>query len=309
MDNITKEEFATMVRQELKERNPDWNIHITNVPKVNGVVLTGLIILSNKSNIAPTVYLESFYENYKVGRTLKSITDKIECLCEEHNVDDVCFDMKEFLNFEKVKKGLCLKVINAERNKDMLQDIPHRYFHDLAIVYYILLPNEAWLHGMASILVNNRILEYWECAEDDIYKIAYRNTQNNFNYVIRPIQEVLLEIACEDTTELLDIDAQSVCDTDIMYYASNMKKYNGASILLYDDFLKRFAEKHGEFYILPSSIDEVLFVPITIADLDVSRLCAMVSEINEDCLETEKFLSNNVYLFHSETQSLKIITK
>lgn len=305
----TKEEFTTVLKSELQKRNPDWRIQITHVPKMNGVTLTGLLVLPNKSNITPTIYLESFYADYEAGCSLDGILDRIELLYEEHNVDEVYFDMEQFLDFKNVQGRLCLKVINAERNKDLLQMIPHRMFHDLAIVYYVLLPNEEWMHGLASILVNNIIMDSWECTENEMYEIAYKNTREKFKYGIYSIQDVIKEIACEQPDELSEFEVDELCHKELMYYASNDVKLNGASILLYNDLLVKFAKEHEDFYILPSSVDEVLFVPAAAVDFDGSSLCAMVEEVNATCLETEKFLSNSVYLFCAETKALEIVTE
>ena len=47
-----------------------------------------------------------------------------------------------------------------------------------------------------------------------------------------------------------------------MYIMTNRQEVNGASVLLYDDVLQTFAlKKKTDFYILPSSIHEVILVP------------------------------------------------
>lgn len=234
MDNISKQQFANILKTELGKRNPNLDIRIEDVTKTNGVVLTALVIMADNSNISPTIYLEAFYEEYKAGHSLDVILDRIERLYEEHNVDEVYFDMEQFLDFENVQGRLCLKIINAERNKDLLQMIPHRMFHDLAIVYYVLLPNEEWMHGVASILVNNIIMDSWECTENEMYEVAYKNTREKFKYGIRSIQDVIKEITCEQPEELSELEVDELCYKELMYYASNDVKLNGASILLYN---------------------------------------------------------------------------
>ena len=144
-------------------------------------------------------------------------------------------------------------------------------------------------------------MDSWECTENGMYEIAYKNTREKFKYRIHSIRDVIKEIACEQPDEL--------CCNELMYYASNNIKLNGASILLYNDLLAEFATEHGDFYILPSSIDEVLFVPAVFVDYDARGLCTMVEDVNETCLEEEKFLSDSVYLFCAETKTLEIITE
>lgn len=309
MDNITKQQFATILKTELRKRNPDWNICIEDVPKTNGVVLTALVIMSDKSNISPTIYLEAFYEEYKAGYSLKTIMDEIARVYEGCNLEGTNFDIQQFLDFDRIKGRLCLRVLNAQKNKKLLGQVPYREFHDLAVVYYILLPNEPCLQGLASILVNNKMLEYWNVSKDEMYKIALKNTRYYFNHETRPIQEIIMEIIYNEPEVLLEMGMPDLCDEKIMYYASNHTKFYGASFLLCNDLLEEFACEHGDFYILPSSVHELLFVPCSTADLDESGLCAMVHDINDDCLDAEKFLSNSIYLFHADTRLLEVIAK
>ena len=48
-----------------------------------------------------------------------------------------------------------------------------------------------------------------------------------------------------------------------MYVLSNHTKLNGSACILYQDLLKNFAEHlRSDLYILPSSIHEVLIIPV-----------------------------------------------
>ena len=309
MDNISKQQFANILKTELGKRNPNLDIRIEDVTKTNGVVLTALVIMADNSNISPTIYLEAFYEEYKAGYSLKTIMDEIERLYEECKLDGACFDIQQLLDFERIKERLCMRLINAEKNKELLERVPYRQFYDLAVVYYILLQNESCLQGRASIQVNNKMIEYWNVMETEMYTIALKNTKQYFLHLVRPMQEVIMEIVYNEPEVLLEMGMPNLCDKKIMYHASNHTKFYGASFLLYNDLLEEFAREHGNFYILPSSVHELLFVPSTVGDLDECGLCEMVEEINENCLEVEEFLSNNIYLFHADRKTLEVITK
>lgn len=43
-------------------------------------------------------------------------------------------DIKPYLNFDSVRKNIVYRLINTERNADLLEDIPHMEFLDLSIV-------------------------------------------------------------------------------------------------------------------------------------------------------------------------------
>ena len=92
-----------------------------------------------------------------------------------------------------------------------------------------------------------------------------------------------------------------------MYVATNVSKLNGACILLYDGVLEKFAEKiGGDFYILPSSVHEVLFVPAN-GDMDARYLIQMVREVNATQVAPDEVLSDNVYLYHADKDFVEMM--
>ena len=73
---------------------------------------------------------------------------------------------------------------------------------------------------------------------------------------------------------------------------TNEQEVNGASVLLYDNVLESFAlEKKTDFYILPSSIHEVILVPSNKID-DPSALFTMVSDANNTVVALGDILSD-----------------
>ena len=82
-----------------------------------------------------------------------------------------------------------------------------------------------------------------------------------------------------------------------MYVLSNSRAHMGASALLALPFLEEFRERIGEdFWILPSSIHEVILVPMSKV-CDRAKLCAMVREINETQVPPQEVLSDEVYTY------------
>jgi hypothetical protein len=89
-----------------------------------------------------------------------------------------------------------------------------------------------------------------------------------------------------------------------MYVLSNNQKMQGASALLYPDVLQDFSKALGKgFYVLPSSIHEVILVP-EVGDEEPKLMEAMVCEINETQLDLEEVLSDKVYYYSWERKDL-----
>ena len=89
-----------------------------------------------------------------------------------------------------------------------------------------------------------------------------------------------------------------------MYIMTNRQEVNGASVLLYDDVLQTFAlKKKTDFYILPSSVHEVLLIPAD-NQISMSTLSSMVRDVNSSQLAREEILSDHVYYYSLETDQI-----
>ena len=92
-----------------------------------------------------------------------------------------------------------------------------------------------------------------------------------------------------------------------MFVATNKSKINGASVILYDGLLAKFAEKvGGDFYILPSSIHETILLPAA-GDMDVDYLIGMVRSINAAEVSPEEILSDNVYKYFADEDRMEMM--
>jgi len=92
-----------------------------------------------------------------------------------------------------------------------------------------------------------------------------------------------------------------------MFVATNSKKVNGAGVILYDGLLRTFAEKiGGDFFILPSSVHEVIFVPAN-GDIDARHLIQMVKEVNATEVAPDEVLSDNVYMYHADEDFVEMM--
>lgn len=70
---------------------------------------------------------------------------------------------------------------------------------------------------------------------------------------------------------------------------------NGAGILFCSDYLTKIFDKIGEYYILPSSVHEVIIVPKANCTADISDLSNMVKTINADIVDDTDVLSDEAF--------------
>ena len=96
-------------------------------------------------------------------------------------------------------------------------------------------------------------------------------------------------------------------DTVPMYVLSNKANVQGASCILYPNLLKDFASAiNGNFYILPSSIHECIFLPAESVE-DPTTLQSMVKEVNMTQVEECEVLSDSVYFYDQSVGELTIV--
>ncbi len=301
-------EFAGAVKATLVRSYPETKIEISEMLKNNGVWLTGISIYEKNYNITPNIYLERFFEEYKRGRELEEICREISDI---HEKEKRCHGITVYplSDFQKIKDNICFKLVNAERNKALLQDHPHRRYHDLAIVYFVLVSKE---NGVASIKIRNEMLSAWGIDEEILHRYAEKNTSRHFEVNVGTLQDLLAEIlegnAKYSEEEIEEIRNAGFYDgKSILYFISNKCYVNGASAMLYDGVLKRFAEELGaDFYILPSSIHEVLIMPIH-PDFRSIEILDMIRSINRNLVDREEILSDNMYRYRAEMDSVELI--
>lgn len=142
--------FAVVVKDEVeKVVGSNCHIRINDVKKNNGIVLKGITIVEDNNNLSPTIYLNDYYNAYISGETtFANVINDVMGTYHKNKVNQNV-DMRYLLDYEKVKQRIVYKLINTEKNKELLDDIPHIEYLDLAIVFQCLVAQEDT--GIATI--------------------------------------------------------------------------------------------------------------------------------------------------------------
>ena len=300
--------FTMLVREEVEKRTGEcYKVRLDDVRKNNGVVLRGITVTQDDSNISPTIYLNSYYEEYIKGRaTLINVVNDVMDTYHRNKVNQ-SVDMRYFLNYESVRQKIIYKLVNTEKNKELLEDIPHIEFLDLSIVFQCLVTQEDF--GRASILIHNVHLKLWDVSVEILYQAAKENTQQLQGYEIKGMTEVLQEIMCAEDSENFteDNERSSFSGSVPMYVLSNKSRVDGAACMLYPNLIQDFAEAiQSSFYIIPSSIHELLLLPTRHLE-ESQEIKSMIREINDTQVSAEEILSYSLYLYDkAERRILKI---
>lgn len=312
---MTYSDFIDDVKSCIEWKVEDiYEVKINHIKKNNAVELDGVIFFKEGDTISPNIYLNHYYQLYQEGKSVEAIAEEIisqyeqALLCEEQSQYEFSFD------FENMKDRIIFRVVNYQKNKQLMQEIPHVRFLDLAITFHCLINRSE--EGIGTIRLTNEHMKQWNATEKELMHFAIKNTPRLFPIKISPMEDIIEEILRQDFATFLGNEPGDELTPDMadmvedmflqmhqdgpgpkMFVMSNTAGINGASSLIYKDAIHTFAmEQECDFYILPSSIHEVILIPYD-PFLSQRELKRMVQEVNGTQVADEEVLSDRVYTY------------
>lgn len=284
-------QFAQKIQGALAQiLGEEYQVKLETVRKNNGVLLQSVAILAGGRNVSPTIYLEPFWQAYENGAPLSALVDRIlQIYRQDTPGEDI--DLAFFRNFPRVKERICYRLIHRERNRSLLEEIPHIPFLDLAVCFYYAYQDQ--ILGSGSILISNAHMEMWQTSTAELMALAQENTPKLFAW------------ECLSIARLLKVPY--ISRELPMQMVSNHQRVHGAACILYPKVLEQLAERfQSNLYIIPSSIHEVLVLPQN-CRVDPGFLKETIAEVNSTQVEPEEILSDNLYSFSLKEKHVEII--
>lgn len=284
------DKYMEEVKEAVARKTGDY-VEIQKVNKVNGVQLDGLMIVQEGINVFPMIYLNDYYDKYLVNG-LEAVVERMIAIYEA-NRHKKSIDIRFIRELEKVRPAIKMKLVNYGKNKELLEHVTYIRFLDLAIVFMVVLEENSE-DGLAFTLVLNQYLTDWKIGIDELYKIAKKNTENDF--LMTPLVDIVREIIGEECEEV------GGYTTSVL---TNCHKTYGAVGIVHEKLLKQYMKETcaEQLLILPSSMDEVLVVSCD-KEIDIESFKEIVREVNKEHLLPEDFLSNSVYIYDGSTMRI-----
>ena len=324
---LSMQDFCKKVKTALQnELEENRVVRISEVPKNNGIVLHGVSIFEPGVNITPTIYLEEYLKRYNEGETLAALIREIKSILRRNAMDE-SFDISLFTDLEKAKRRIVYKLVNVPKNQNLLKEVPYIPYLDMAIVFYYLLEDQE-VGGYATILIQKTHLKHWDINVQELYSYAIANTERLLPPVMENLEEMMHDILRQEFGDFKkkknpwnpewpeEVSVDDLLEDVLgerhgvpMYVLTNKYRYYGAACILYPNLLKKiYEELHCSFYILPSSIHEVIILP----DLGIEaedNMLDMVREVNETEVKAQEVLSDSIYYYQVDQEGLRILQK
>ena len=322
--DITIDEYAKEVINELRAYSSDFDhAQVFKRIKNNDIELTaiqaepeGIEDLSPK--ISPNLYVDYYFENgYAIDEAAKELFDQYQkslsnitstsdgtLFMNDINVDDI-------MKFENAKPNIFIKLINTKQNTRFLNQVPSIPFGDLSITFAIIINNE---DGIASINISNELLRTKDWAEHNVSVdtllecgIKYVKNHTIINSMLNTMKD--LRDSSNDNDPAINETIKAMEENDPMIVFSTDTKTFGASTMIVSDILQEIKNRvGGSYYILPSSIHELIALPVSqLAETlqqngdEVKNLRDMIREVNESQVPPKDILSDSLYYYDADT--------
>lgn len=283
-EQFFQELFETMKQQPLPS-GMEWKE--MEVPK-NGGHRKGIAMIGNPTGLVPVAYPDEYVQKWQEGMPVKAIAGEISrnLLC---HMEPLPFD-KDALLKQITPEHLRTGVVSYEANKEWLRETPHERLADLAVYGKIDL-------GDAFVKVNGQVLSMLHMTREEMLVCAKQNTGKeasleSFNHIMLQMMEA------NGIDEEMAQAIVGTSETPNLMLLTTKDRNEGASLIVNTGLMKAIHQKLGEdFYILPSSIHEVLLVRKSEFPDSEKVLKEMVQGVNQSMVAPEERLSDEVYEF------------
>lgn len=182
--------------------------------------------------------------------------------------------------------------------------MPYAEYLDLAVFFYVVEDIDESGGWIETTLIRNEHLAWWKVTAEEIQRQAEANTGR-----ILPYEFSTMYMVCRKLMDKAGMDGdewRELREQEGMYVLTNYTHICGAAAILYPGRLEAIGAYLKEnYYILPSSVHEVIIVPESRA-LKKEEMEFIVREVNETQVQADEFLSDHVYVYDMEKMEIKI---
>lgn len=297
-------EFCSEVKESVLDYFPqeyqEAEVSIQTVTKDNSVVLHGLTIRQPGRSIVPALYLEGYYNPQFSSQEFQAAIADIAAEYQKYAEAGIEVQPESIVNFEKVKEQIVPKILKANQNKALLAERPHTAMDDLAVFYQVMLKETP--DGSMSIPVTNELAERWGVTADELHMLANENSERLSPAQLANIEDMMFG----EGENYFDKDGDA--SQEPLLVLTNTTKQYGAAVIANPKVLEKVANAvGGDYYMLPSSIHEVLICPKDMAEkigMTPKALGQIVRQVNGTEVSKDDRLSDHVYVYNREAKCL-----
>ncbi len=297
-----KEQFQKDLQTELENRGGNMILSSHTVVKAN-ISYDAVSVQPEDSSIGLNLNMNDLFRKLENGADYNDVVSMAADTALTGLSKSPELDLPTLTDYNVMREKLTMQAISTAENTELLATVPHTVMEDISIVYRFDLGGDQD-HG-SSILVTNDLLRTMDVEEAELKADAMEIAPEN-----RPVEIIgMSEMLARLTGMEPDMFGAPSDTQEYMYVATTPNSIHGAGIIAYPDFMEQAAERiGGDFYLLPSSIHEVLLVPDD-GTRTGAELQTMVAEINASVVDPEERLTDSAYHFDTKEHLFELAEK
>ena len=311
---MNEQEFYKNIQESiigfLPEQYAAAQITLTTKVKNNDVEKTGIVVQMPMERAAPVIYLDAYFRQYEEGRGIDEILTEIAQIRDRAMNGPINMINPDFItDYENVRPRLQMRIFDTERNEKRLSEIVHHSFGDYSSAYCVLLSEDNG-HSM-SVMVTPSLMESWGITKKKLHDDTILADLNRQPQLINMPDMMDSMLSGREPENLLAGPARPIVEPpegeEALFILTNREKVNGAGLILNSVIQEKIANiVGGSYYVLPSSVHEILIMPDTHdrSLMGAQQLCEMVSAINRSEVAPEDVLSDRVEYYDAPNRRL-----
>ena len=272
-----------------------FRVNVKDVEKANGMSYRGIEVSDQQVGMGVTINMDKHYKMYLGGKSVDEIADMVQQQVADAFERRPDVDMSRLKDYESLCSNVMMEAVSKEKNAEYLQNIPHFDMADLSIIYRLNVGRDR-NHDIGVVTVDNQLLSSMGISQDQFQKDVFEQALAGEPPILKSLAEVM-------DMNFMGDDSQPEGG---LFLATNRDALYGASVIAIPGFLDQAAEKlGGSFYILPSSVHEVLLLRND-EEVNVQEMESMVQEINAAIVSPEEQLSDRVYHYDAQEKVFEL---
>ncbi len=273
----------------------EYGVEINSILRTNGRRRPALRIWKkgDRKHVAPVVYLDSLYETTAPDVSFRELAAQIfgryEKMQGRKELQQITRDIQEW---ESVKGDVYPALLWAERNQELLKTLPHDRMLDLAVIY--LIRSEDGMESSVSVKVTDSLLRGWGIPEAVLRETAFANQREDYRIYSMEEAGKMAETG-KVQGEKPRMGTEKVLDPKTDYFLTNSYGAWGAAVMADGELMKELLGDRN-YFIIPSSIHEVLLIPDN-GLLDRKAVDEMIREVNRSSVAEEEWLGEHCYYY------------
>lgn len=211
----------------------------------------------------------------------------------------------ELTDYETAKSRLFMRLINYDRNADILQNVVYKTLDDIAFVVCAIL--DECEDNLISTKILKSMVKKWGKNEDDIFNEAIENTYHMSPPRFYMLEKMLLNNNYSGDSFMNSDDTFQLNDRFVGNLLSTTRQINGAIAV----FLPGVAEKISEmlksdFYMVFTSIHEVM-IHSTKSGVDPSDLKNVLKSTIAEVTREQDYLTEKIYKYNKKAHKFECV--